>query len=131
MPKEEAPVASFVEEIPPKPETLKIDSGGKPLAFGSLLETPAAEPDDAAYVAPPNPELADRDWSAEEQDFEEEEEESASSSWRRDGGSEDLAPEPAGKAPAEKGASHAKRREAGPLRERKRRIYWKRPLHRR
>jgi len=111
MPKEEAPVASFVEEIPPKPETLKIESGGKPLAFGSLLETPAAEPDDAVYVAPPNPELADRDWSAEEQDFEEEEEESASSSWRRDGGSEDLAPEPAGKAPAEKASAHAKRRE--------------------
>src|SRR6266436_5256642 len=112
MPKEEAPVASFVEEIPPKPETLKIDSGGKPLAFGSLLETPAAEPDDAVYAAPPNPELADRDWSTEEQDVEEEEEESASSSWRRDGGSEDLAAEPAGKAGAEKASARAKRRES-------------------
>ena len=111
MPKEEAPVASFVEEIPPKPGTLKIDSGGKPLAFGSLLETPAAQPDDAVYAVPPNPELADRDWSAEEQDVEEEEEESASSSWRRDGGSDDLAPEPAGKATAEKARAHAKRRE--------------------
>jgi len=112
MPKEEAPVASFVEEIPPKPETLKIDSGGKPLAFGSLLETPAAEPDDAVYAAPPNPELADRDWSTEEQDVEEEEEESASSTWRRDGGSEDLAAEPAGKAGAEKASARAKRRES-------------------
>ena len=113
MPKEEASLASFVEEIPPKPETVKIDSGGKPLAFGSLLETPAAEPDDAVYVAPPpNPELADRDWSTEEQDVEEEEEESASSSWRRDGGSEDLAAEPAGKAAAEKASARAKRRES-------------------
>src|SRR6266446_7553909 len=111
MPKEEAPVASFVEEIPPKPETLKIDSGGKPLAFGSLLETPAAEPDDAVYVAPPNPELADRVWSAEEQGVEAEEE-SASSSWRLDGGSEDLAPEPGGKATAEKARAPAKRRES-------------------
>jgi CheY-like chemotaxis protein len=112
MPKEEAPMASFVEEIPPKPETLKIDSGGKPLAFGSLLETPAAEPDDAVYAAPPNPELTDRDWSTEEQDVEEEEEESASSSWRRDGGSEDLAAEPAGKAGTEKANARAKRRES-------------------
>jgi hypothetical protein len=113
MPKEQARVESFVEEVPPKPEKLKIESGGKPLAFGSLLETPVAEPgeDTGAYVAPPpNPELADRDWSAEEQDVEEEEEESASSSWRRDGGSEDLAPEPAGE--AEKAASRAKRRES-------------------
>ncbi len=111
IPKEDASVASLVEEIPPKPETLKIDSGGKPLAFGSLLETPAAEPDDAVYEAAPNPELADRDWSAEEQDVEEEEEESASSSWRRDGGSDDLAPDAAGKAAAEKAGARAKRRE--------------------
>ena len=111
MPKEEASAESFVEEIPPAPESLKIESGGKPLAFGSLLETPTAEQDDAAFVAPPNPELADRDWSTEEQDVEEEEEESASSSWRRDGGSDDLAPDPAPEAAAEK-ASRAKRREA-------------------
>jgi CheY-like chemotaxis protein len=95
MSTEEAPVASFVEEIPAKPETLKIDTGGKPLAFGSLLETPAAQsPEDTAtfVTPPPNPELADRDWAAEELDVEEEEEESASSSWRRDGGTDDLGP---------------------------------------
>ena len=112
VPQEEAPVASFVEEIPPAPEALKIESGGKPLAFGSLLETPAAEPDDAAFVTPPNPELADRDWSTEEQDVEEEEEESGSLGWRRDGGSDDLAPEPAGETSAEKTAARAKRRES-------------------
>jgi CheY-like chemotaxis protein/transcription termination factor NusB len=112
-PREQAPVESFVEEVPATPETLKIESGGKPLAFGSLLETPAAEPDDAAFVAPPNPELADRDWSAAETDeVEEEEEESASSSWRRDGGSEDFAPDPAGEAAADKATARAKRRES-------------------
>ncbi len=110
IPKEEAPV----EEIPPKPVELKIASEGKPLAFGSLMETPAAgQPDDSAvFVAPPNPELADRDWSAaeEEQDVEEEEE-SASSGWRRDGGSEDLAPEATAQGAAEKAAARSKRRE--------------------
>jgi CheY-like chemotaxis protein len=112
VPQEEVPEASFVEEIPPTQEALKIESGGKPLAFGSLLETPASEPDDAVFVAPPNPELADRDWSTEEQDVEEEEEESGSSAWRRDGGSDDLAPEPTGEAAAEKTAARAKRRES-------------------
>jgi CheY-like chemotaxis protein len=115
-PPEKAPVESFVEEIPPKPETLKIESGAKPLAFGSLLETPAvgSAEDTGAYVAPPpNPELADRDWSAgEEMEVAEEEEESASSSWRRDGGSEDFAPEQTAETAAEKAASRAKRRES-------------------
>ena len=108
IPKEEA----RVEEVPPTPEKLKIETGGKPLAFGSLLETPAAEPvDDAAYVAPPNPAVPDRDWSAaEEQDIEEGEEESASSAWRRDGGGEDLASEPSREATGEKAG--AKRRES-------------------
>jgi CheY-like chemotaxis protein len=110
---EEAPIesASFVEEIPPKPETLNIESTGKPLAFGSLMETAVTESgDDAAYVAPPNPELADRDWKAgEEAVDEEDEEESAGSSWRRDGGSDDLASEPAAAA-AEK--AERKRRES-------------------
>jgi CheY-like chemotaxis protein len=115
IPKEEATVESdsLVEEIPSKPEALKIESGGSPLAFGSLMETPVAEPlDDAAYVAPPNPELADRDWNAaEEEDDVEEEEESASSSWRRDGGSEDLAAGTETEAASEKAASRNKRRE--------------------
>ena len=112
---DEAPAESesFVDEIPAKPEVLDIRSEGKPLAFGSLLETPVAEPaeDPVAYVVPPNPELADRDWAAEEEDVEEaEEEESASSGWRRDGGSEDFAPEPKAETAEEK-ANARKRRE--------------------
>jgi CheY-like chemotaxis protein len=103
---------SFIEEVPAKPETLTIESSGSPLAFGSLLETPAAElVDDAVFVAPANPELADRDWDAEAEDEEEEEEESASSAWRRDGGSEDFAPEPGAEAASESGGERNKRRE--------------------
>jgi CheY-like chemotaxis protein len=123
MPKEETPIASdsFVDEIPAKPETLTIESAGKPLAFGSLMETSSsASPEDSAYLAPPpNPELADRDWNAaeENEEDEEEEEESASSSWRRDGGSEDLAAEPAGETALEKAARNKRRESWTPTRE--------------
>ena len=114
-PKEEPTIESesFVDEIPAKPETLNIESAGKPLAFGSLMETPAAEiQDDAVFVAPPSPELADRDWNdAEEPGEEEEEEESASSSWRLDGGGEEFASEKVTETESEK-AAHSKRRES-------------------
>src|ERR1700686_4224112 len=120
-PKEVVAVASesIVEEIPQKPAALQIKSEGKPLAFGSLMETRAAEAEEdvAAFVAPPNPELADRDWAAEEEDVEEEEGESASSSWRRDGGSEDFAAEPTAEAAAEKVAARKRRESWTPTRE--------------
>jgi len=115
IPKEEQAVESqsFVDEIPNKPETLNIESAGKPLAFGSLMETTTESAEEAAYVAPPNPELADRDWNAgEEEAGEEEEEDSASSSWRRDGGSDDLAADPGVENAAEKAAARNKRRES-------------------
>ena len=115
IPKEEQPIESqsFVDEIPNKPEALNIESAGKPLAFGSLMETIPEVSDDAAFVAPPNPELADRDWNAgEEEADEEEEEDSASSTWRRDGGSEELAADPAIENAAEKAAARNKRRES-------------------
>jgi CheY-like chemotaxis protein len=107
---------SFVDEIPAKPEALNIESAGKPLAFGSLMETSAAEiQDDAVYVAAPSPELADRDWNgAEEQDEEEEEEESA---WRRDGGSEEFAPETVTETAAEKTVRTKRRESWTPTRE--------------
>src|SRR3984893_1391368 len=122
MPKEEAPIASdsFVDEITVKPEALTIESAGKPLAFGSLMETVSSgSPEDSAYLAPPpNPELADRDWSAaEEEEDEEEEEESASSSWRRDGGSEDVAAESAEETASEKAARNRRRESWTPTRE--------------
>ena len=120
IPKEQAAIENtFVEEIPAKPESLKIESTGKPLAFGSLMESPTEATDEAAYVAPPpNPELADRDWSAgEDEEEEEEEEDSASASWRRDGGSDDFAPEPAAENAAEKAARNKRRESWTPTRE--------------
>src|SRR5258705_5937737 len=123
IPKEEQPIESqsFVEEIPTKPETLKIESAGKPLAFGSLMETTTEPADEAAFVAPPNPELADRDWNAGEEEAEEDEEEdSASSSWGRDGGGEELEADAAVENAAEKAAARNKRRESWtPTREKK------------
>jgi CheY-like chemotaxis protein len=106
---------SFVEDIPARPEDLKIDSSNQPVAFGSLLTPSVPEPEEeVAYVAPVNP---DRDWSApEDAEEEEEEEDSGSGAWRRDGGNEAFADE--AKSTAEKTASRAKRRESwSPTRE--------------
>jgi CheY-like chemotaxis protein len=119
IPKEEELIenASLVEEIPAKPEALKIESAGKPLAFGSLMETTAVAPEDVAYVAPPSPELADRDWKAGEEETDEEEEDSASSSWRRDGGTDDLAADSGTENAAEKAAARKRRESWTPTRE--------------
>src|SRR5579859_5064201 len=117
-PEQVAQTQAFVEDIPARPQELKIDSSNQPLAFGSLLNNAAAEPEEeAAYVAPVNPELADRDFSAPENDeVEEEQEDSGSGAWRRDGGGEAFGNE-AG-ATAEKPAARAKRRESwSPTRE--------------
>ena len=80
---------SFVDEIQVRPEPVRIDSGSQPLAFGSLLETPAAEnEDDQVFVSPADPEFtADRDWHAADDEKEtetEEDEEKAESGWRRE-----------------------------------------------
>ena len=117
-PEQIAQTQAFVEDIPARPQELKIDSSNQPLAFGSLLNNAVAEPEEeAAYVAPASPELVDRDFSAPEADeVEEEEEDSGSSGWRRDGGGEAFGDE--AEATAEKPASRAKRRESwSPTRE--------------
>ena len=78
---------SFVDEAPARPEPVRIDSGVQPVAFGSLLETPAGEAEDLSFMPPVNSELAtEHDWSdpgAEELD-EEEEEEKPAAPWRRE-----------------------------------------------
>ncbi|HKW63848.1 MAG TPA: response regulator [Candidatus Acidoferrum sp.] len=85
---------SFVEDVPPRPEPFRIDSGSQPVAFGSLLETPAEaaevkEPaeDDSNFTAASSPEFAmEHDWrdrDEEEMDAEEEDEEPAA--WRPEG----------------------------------------------
>jgi CheY-like chemotaxis protein len=83
-----------MDEVAAKPEPVRIDAGSQPLAFGSLLETPATEQeDDLAYATTtPRPEL-ERDFKGghEEEEEIEEEQNDKSGSWRRDGGDEAIA----------------------------------------
>ncbi|PYU39675.1 MAG: hypothetical protein DMG54_26040 [Acidobacteria bacterium] len=79
---------SFVDEVPARPEPVRIDSGSQMVAFGSLLETPAEErEEDIGFLPPAHPELAtERDWrdpDLEEMD-EEAEEEKPDAPWRRE-----------------------------------------------
>ena len=92
----EAPVVESMqlqEEMAGQPEPVKIDAGSQPVAFGSLLESPETEQEEAlGYATAPPPEL-ERDWKSEEteeQEVVEDEEEKQSASWRRDGGDEAL-----------------------------------------
>ena len=93
-----APVQEFplvdsepaIEEMPAPPERVKINAGSQPLAFGNLLESPVAEPEeDLGYATTARPQL-ERDWKSDgkEDEVVEEEEETESASWRRDGGGE-------------------------------------------
>jgi CheY-like chemotaxis protein len=76
---------SFVDEVPARPEPVRIDSAS-PVAFGSLLETPAEEKDNELDFLPPvNSDLAtERDWrgSDVEETDEDEEEEKPAAAWR-------------------------------------------------
>jgi len=77
---------SFVDEVPARPAPVRIDSGSQPVAFGSLLDTPADEKDDElGFLPSAHPELAsERDWrdpDADETDGEAEEEKAAAP-WR-------------------------------------------------
>jgi len=77
---------SFVDEVPGRPEPVRIDGGSQTVAFGSLLETPADEKEEDVDFLPQNlPELAtERDWrdpDLEETD-EETEEEKPAAPWR-------------------------------------------------
>jgi len=79
---------SFVEEVPARPEPVRIDSGSQPVAFGSLLETPTDEKDDElGFLPQANPELApERDWRDPDTDEldEEAEEEKPAAPWRHE-----------------------------------------------
>jgi CheY-like chemotaxis protein len=81
------------DEVASRPAPVRIDTGSQPLAFGSLLETPAAEQEeDLGYATTARPEL-ERDFKSgrdEEEEVEDEEEEKTSSSWRRDAANEAL-----------------------------------------
>src|SRR5260370_5679935 len=76
----------FVDEVPARPEPVKIDSSSHAVAFGSLLEAPAdGKDEDPGFLPPANPEFASgHDWrdvdEKEPDDAEEEEKEAAP--WR-------------------------------------------------
>ncbi len=84
----------FEEPIAERPAPFKIEGSSQPLAFGSLLESPAAE-EDSTPVQPAQPTIVpERDWrnAKDETEAEEEEEtEKTHSSWRRDGADEAFA----------------------------------------
>lgn len=95
---------SFVEEVPARPEPIRIDSGTQPVAFGSLLETPVEEPQED-FVSSTPPEFAvERDWrdKDEEEVVEEGEEEEEPAAWRPEG------QEQGEEAPAAKGSKKSK-----------------------
>lgn len=92
-PAHEEPIAapeheSFVDEVQARPEPVRIDTGSQPVAFGSLLETPATEQeDDQVFASPADTEFTNRDWHAvddEEETETEEDEENSESGWRRE-----------------------------------------------
>ena len=90
-----------IEDIPVRPAPISIDRGAQPLAFGSLLETPATseaetEEDDAAFVSTPR---IERDWKSgeEEMDVAEEVTEETQNTWRSGGTDLDDNDIPAGK----------------------------------
>jgi len=90
-----------LDDIPVRPAPISIDRGAQPLAFGSLLETPAiseaeTEEVDAAFVSTPR---IERDWKSgeEEMDVAEEATEETQNSWRSSGTDLDDNDIPAGK----------------------------------
>ena len=93
----EAASESFVEEVPPKPEALRIDSSSQPVAFGSLLETPAEEEaDNSSFTTTNSREFTiEHDWHDrnDEAVAEDEEGEEEAPAWRPEGaGDEEQAP---------------------------------------
>jgi CheY-like chemotaxis protein len=75
-----------LEDYPTQPAQVKIAAGHEPVAFGSLLQTPDTEEDDAAFLPKGREELTERTWGTEETEEEEvaEEEETPRGGWRKE-----------------------------------------------
>jgi CheY-like chemotaxis protein len=93
MPSREPAIApleqeSFVDEVPARPEPVRIDSGSQPVAFGSLLDTPSDKEaeDELGFLPQAHSELPERDWRDPDIDEldEEAEEEKPAAPWRHD-----------------------------------------------
>src|SRR5690348_9216532 len=107
---------SFVEDVPARPEPIKIDSGSQPVAFGSLLETPGetteAAEDDSSLTTAASPEFTmEHDWrDRDEPDEVEEEEEEEPVVWRPEGTADaEVEEAPAAKTKKSKGRSEERR----------------------
>jgi CheY-like chemotaxis protein len=89
-----AEAESFVDDVPPRPAAVKIESGEQPVAFGSLLDTGTSTDEQPPEVTTA-PVTMERDWrsSKPEEEDEEEEDTSAKGSWRRGTGDEQAAEE--------------------------------------
>jgi CheY-like chemotaxis protein len=80
----------FVEEVPPKPEPLKIDSSSQPVAFGSLLETPEESSEDSTFTTSSPEFTMEHDWrDRDDQEVAEEEDEEEPPAWRPEGTGEE------------------------------------------
>jgi CheY-like chemotaxis protein len=81
---------SFVDEVPGRPEPVRIDAGSQTVAFGSLLDTTPEEKEkeeELGYIQAVHPDLAtERDWRDPdaEEDAEEVEEEKPAPAWRHE-----------------------------------------------
>jgi CheY-like chemotaxis protein len=84
---------SFVDEVPPRPAALQIESGAQPVAFGSLLGTESVDEEPAEVSTAPA--AIERDWRSakSEEDQEKEAEIDSGGSWRRDSGNSESAVE--------------------------------------
>ena len=83
---------SFVEEVPARPAPIRIDSGSQPVAFGSLLETPAeTTEDDPGFATATSPEFTmEHDWrDKDEEESVEVEEDEEPAAWRPAGDAEE------------------------------------------
>jgi hypothetical protein len=87
---------SFVDEVPPRPAALQIESGAQPVAFGSLLGTESVDEEPAEVSTAPA--AIERDWRSakSEQDEEEEDDTDSGGSWRSDSGNSESAVEEEG-----------------------------------
>jgi CheY-like chemotaxis protein len=89
----EEPIAALdsenlVDEVPGRPEPVRIDAGSQTVAFGSLLDTtPEKKEEELGYIPAVHPDLATgRDWRDPdvEEDAEEVEEEKPAPAWRHE-----------------------------------------------
>jgi CheY-like chemotaxis protein len=80
------------EETPSRPAPVQIGTGSQPLAFGNLLDSPAAEEqDDSAFQTTRTGMGLERDWrEGDEEELDEEDEESSKSAWRPDTADEEF-----------------------------------------